>query len=249
LLWRVTRVEVAGRYAGSTLGLGWVVLSPLLFLGTYAVVYLQIFKVQAPGLSPAEYLLYIFAGLVPFLATAEALTQGVSSIAANKAIISNTVFPIDLVPVKAVLASQATMVVGFTLIVAAAGLTGRASWTWVVVPVVWACHVLALIGLNWVLSLLNVVLRDLQNLVGLMLMLTLIASPIAYTPDMVPASLNIVLLVNPFAYFVTAYQGLLVLGHVPSAGHLLVLLGVAIGFFFIGSRFFAGVKRTIVDHV
>jgi ABC-type polysaccharide/polyol phosphate export permease len=66
---------------------------------------------------------------------------------------------------------------------------------------------------------------------------------------MVPASLNVVLLVNPFAYFVTAYQGLLVLGQVPSAGHLLVLLGVALGFFFIGSRFFAGVKRTIVDHV
>src|SRR5204862_6490804 len=40
LLWRVTRNELTSRYAGSVFGLGWAVLTPLMMLGIYAVVYL-----------------------------------------------------------------------------------------------------------------------------------------------------------------------------------------------------------------
>ena len=54
-------------------------------------------------------MIFIFSGLVPYLMTAEALVAGVTSVIANKSVLSNTVFPIDLTPVKAVLTSQATM--------------------------------------------------------------------------------------------------------------------------------------------
>lgn len=75
LLFRVTRNELASRYAGSLLGIGWAVLAPLLIISIYAMVYLIIFRVQVPGLSPASYVVYVFRADT-FLATSEAISLG-----------------------------------------------------------------------------------------------------------------------------------------------------------------------------
>ena len=52
-----------------------------------------------------------------------------TSVLANKSVLSNTVFPIDLAPVKAVLTAQATMVVGLTVTLTGAAAIGTLSWT------------------------------------------------------------------------------------------------------------------------
>lgn len=249
LLWRITRREWAARYAGSFLGTAWVLLSPLLILTVYGAVYLLIFRVQVPGLTPAQYVLYVFAGLVPYLATGEALTLGVGSVIANKYVLNSTVFPIDLVPAKAVLTSQGTMLVGLALVVGGTLFAGGPSWTLLLLPLLWALHLLALVGVSWVLSLTNVVVRDLQGMLSVALMVLLIASPIAYAPNMVPGRMRVLLLLNPFAYLVTAYQKILVLGELPSLGHSLVLLLVPIAFFVGGGYFFSRAKRVVIDHV
>lgn len=248
LLLRVARHELRARYAGSVLGVGWAVLTPLVMLGVYAAVYLVIFQIKVPGLSATQYVLWIFSGLVPFLATSEALVTGVGAVVANRSALSNTVFPIDLAPVKAVLLSQITMVVGFVAIFAVLGATARLSWTVLLVPFVWGLHVLALLGLTWILSLVNLVFRDLQNMMGLALMGLMIASPIAYTPEMVPPGLKMLIVLNPFAYFVTAYQRLLVLGHLPAVSEMLVLVAISTGTFLVGGSFFSRAKRVLIDY-
>ena len=95
------------RYAGSLLGLSWIFLGPLLILGIYALVYLEIFRVRGNTVfNGPSYVIYIFCGLVPYLTTAQALSFGVNSVVSNKAILNNTVFPIDLAPVKSALSAQ-----------------------------------------------------------------------------------------------------------------------------------------------
>jgi len=249
LLLRVARHELRARYAGSVLGVGWAVLTPLVMLCVYASVYLVIFQVKVPGLSATQYVLLIFSGLVPFLATSEALVAGVGAVVANKSVLSNTVFPIDLAPAKAVLLSQVTMVVGFLAIVVVLGATGGLSWTILLAPIIWGLHLLALLGLTWILSLVNLVFRDLQNGMGLALMGLMIASPIAYTPEMVPPGLKMLIILNPFAYFVIAYQKLLVLGQLPPLWEILVLVTISTGTFLVGGYFFSRAKLVLIDYV
>lgn len=237
------------RYAGSLLGLGWAFAAPLLILLVYAVVYLEIFRVKVPNLSSADYVVYVFSGLVPYLAAAEAISIGTSSVVANKAVLNNTVFPIDLAPVKAVLASQYVMVAGMTIVLVGAGITGELHDTVLLLPVIWIANAVWLVGVTWVLSLLNVVFRDLQNIVTALLMVMMFASPIAYTPKMVPAALKPLLLLNPFAYFVTAYQQTIVLGTWPSVPHLVVMFAITVSTFALGSWFFGRAKRVIIDYV
>ena len=249
LLWRVARTEIRGRYAGSLLGAGWAFLTPLLTLVIYAVVYSVIFKIRVPGLSTAQYVVYIFSGLVPYLMTSEAVSGGVSSVVSSKSVWTNTVFPVDLAPAKAVLISQVPMAVGMTLILVMLLGLGALPWTAILLPVIWILHVCALLGLLWTLALLNLVFRDLQAVMGLALMLLLIASPIAYTPEMVPPRLQIFLLLNPFAYFVRAYQHILVLGRLPDGLTIGVVSGGSLLLFLAGGRFFARAKTALLDYV
>jgi lipopolysaccharide transport system permease protein len=249
LLFRVTRNDLAARHAGSHLGIGWIFLGPLLVLAIYSLIYLEIFKVKVTGLSSAEYVIYIFCGLVPYLATAEAMSFGVTSVLTNKSVLNNTVFPIDLAPVKAALSGQAVMFAGLAVVLAGAVATGNVHRTLFLLPFIWFLNVVWLMGVNWLIALLNVIFRDLQNLLNAILMIMLVASPIAYTPDMVPSSLKPLLAVNPFAYFVVAYQQVIMLGIYPSLAHAVVFVVMSVITFALGSWFFDRAKRVIVDYV
>jgi lipopolysaccharide transport system permease protein len=249
LLWRVTKHDLRQRYAGSFLGLGWAMLAPLLLLAIYGVVYIEVFRIRVPDLSTSEYVFYVFSGLVPYLVCADAISQGVTSVITNKAVLNNTVFPIDLTPVKPVLGAQVTMATGLAVVLVGAAATMELHTTLVLLPVIWLLNVLWLMGVNWILSVLNVMFRDLQNVITVLLMATLVASPIAYTPEMVPATLKPLLYLNPMAYFVIAYQQTIMLGVWPSLLRALVLVVMSIATFAFGAWFFARVKRVIVDYV
>ncbi len=222
---------------------------PLVILALYALVYLAIFRISVVGLTSPEYVVYIFCGLVPYLATAESLQSGVSAVVANKSILNNTVFPIDLAPVKAALSAQAVLVTGLAVVIIGTAVTGNLSPTLVLLPFVVVLHVLWLIGVNWLLSLLNVIIRDLQNMVTAFLIMMLVASPIAYTPDMVPDTLRPLLAINPFAHFVVAYQQVIMLGIVPSFWHIVSLIALPLVTFALGSWFFDRAKNVIIDYV
>lgn len=250
LLGRITRTELKALYAGTLLGPAWAVLGPLLLLGLYAITYAMILKVQVRDLDQATYILFIFAGLVPYLATAEAMHQGVSAVVNSKALLSNTVFPIDLAPVKAVMLAQVPMAVGMTMILAGKAIfAGGLPATVLLLPGVWALHAIALLGASWFLALFNVVFRDLRMMMAAALLALLIVSPIAYTRDMVPPGLKFLVDLNPFAYFVIAYQKVLVLGQVPGPMEWVVMTAVAVVAFAAGGRFFATMKKVMVDHV
>jgi lipopolysaccharide transport system permease protein len=250
LLGRITRTELKARYAGTLLGPAWAVLGPLMLLGLYAVTYAMILKVRVDGLDPTTYVLFIFAGLVPYLATSEALHQGVSAVVNSKALLSNTVFPIDLAPVKAVVLAQVPMTVGMIMILAGKAIFGGGlPATVVFLPCIWALHAVALLGLCWFLALFNVVFRDLRMIMAAALLALLIISPVAYTRNMVPPGLTFLVDLNPFAYFVIAYQKVLVLGQVPGPAEWAVMGTVAVVAFAAGGRFFATMKKVMVDHV
>jgi lipopolysaccharide transport system permease protein len=248
LLVRVARNELSARYVGSLFGLGWTVATPALFLSVYAALYLFVYHAPVSGLSRSQFVVYLTCGIVPYLVTAEAIGNGVSSIVANRSVLTNVVFPIDLLPPKAVLLAQPTMAVGMVMTIAGALAAGLATWYLLLIPVIWAFQVLGLLGVVWVLSLVNIVLRDLTHLIGILLVLLLIASPIAYTTDAVPTGLRFILAVNPLAYYILAYHAV-VLGELPSPLVMLGVVAFSIGSFAAGGWFFSRMKAALIDYV
>lgn len=249
LLRQTTLSDIRARYAGLVLGLAWLVLYPVLFLGVYAAIYICIFKVRFELFNSNQYVALIFCGLIPFLGFAEALGLGVGSVTANANLIKNTLFPIELIPVKAVLVSQCSQVVGTGLLLITVAFLGKLTWWALLLPLAWGGQVLFSVGLLWILSSLNVYFRDLQNMVSVAILFLMMTSPIAYTANMVPGSLRPLLQLNPLYYLITSYQDCLMIGRCPRDGVLWTWLGLSVVVFCCGYWFFGRMKTLFADNV
>jgi lipopolysaccharide transport system permease protein len=249
MLWQTAWNEVKGRYAGSVLGLAWLLIYPLLFLGSYAVIYSQVFQIRAGNYDTTSYILLIFCGLIPFLGFSEALSAGVTSVSGNASMIKNTLFPIDLLPAKAVLVAQCQQVAALTLLLVALAVTGKLTPWAGLLPIIWGLQFLFTVGLLWVLASLNVFMRDLQQGIGVVILILMIFSPIAYTAEMVPESLRTLFQLNPLYHFILASQDCLLVGRCPSQVQMVVMVVLAAVFFVGGHWFFERLKRVFADNV
>ena len=215
ILFNTTVNDIRSKYSGTFLGIFWVVIFPILFLGIYAVVYTMIFKVRIGQQTPLDYVLLIFSGLIPFLGFAEALGMGISSIISNKSLIKNTLFPIDLIPVKAVLVSSLTMVVGLSLLLVVLWARGEFHVTQLLLPVIMLLQIMFTIGIIWLLSAFNVFFPDIGQLTSVVILMLMLISPIAYTQNMIPDNLMLLMYLNPLYYMISLYRAAAVEGTIP----------------------------------
>jgi lipopolysaccharide transport system permease protein len=241
--------DVRHRYAGSLLGLGWSVLFPVVQIAIYAVVYVFIFRVRPAGMSQEQYILMVFSGLIPLMAFNESLNAGAASLSSNRNLLTSTVFPPELIPVRALLAAQVPSLLGFLLVAAFTLLTGVATPAAIaLVPLVWLSMTLFGVGLSWILSLLSLIARDIQQVLPLVMMGLMILSPFAYTPEMVPPALKPILYLNPLSYFVFCFQDLLSFGRLPHWGNFAAALVLGLSTFMLGFFFFRRAKHIFFDY-
>lgn len=243
------RQDVQHRYAGSVLGLAWSILFPAVQIAIYAIVYVFIFRVRPAGLTQVQYVLMVFAGLIPLMAFNESLNASAASLSSNRSLLTSTVFPSELIPVRTLLASQVPSLLGFLCVAAFTLATGYASLAaLVLVPLLWVALLMFGMGLSWVLSLLSLVARDIQQVLPLVMMALLILSPFAYTPEMVPAGLKPIIYLNPMSYFVFCFQDLLAFGRLPRPEITAVVAVLSLGAFFGGFSFFRRTKHVFFDY-
>ena len=248
ILYSTTVNDVRAKYRGTMLGLTWAAIYPLLFLGLYAAIYLLIFRVRLPDYTPFEYVLLVFCGLIPFLGFAESLGSGVTSVNSNKSLIRNTMFPIELIPAKAVLASVVTMSVGLVILLAALWLNGIFHATQLLVPLIFVLQILFLIGLIWLLSALNVFFQDLGQMIGVIILFLMLVSPIAYTQEMIPPNMMVLMYPNPLYYMIMIYRDMLMMGEFPAV-LFLVFSGMTVVTFTLGFFVFNRLKPMFADYV
>lgn len=227
----------------------WVVLFPLLQLTVFAVLYTVIFKIRPSGLTEWGYVVLVFSGLVPLLAFSETLVSTSSSLSSNKALLLNTVFPAELIPVRVALASQIAGLAGLLITVIVAAVAGRANpMTLIALPLAWLLLFMFVLGLGWILSLLSLVAQDIQHGLGLVTMLVMILSPFAYTPEMVPVALKPLLYINPLSYYVLIFQNLICYGEWPSLPIVLVAVFLSTVSFLGGFFVFQKAKQLFFDY-
>lgn len=248
LLWATVINEIRGKYAGTLFGILWAVIYPILFLGIYALVYIMIFNVRLGGFTTFGYVLLIFSGLIPFLGFAEALGSGVNSVVENKNLIKNTLFPIELIPIKAVFSSSVTMLVGLITLQGALWIQGVFYLSQFLVPIILLLQLLFSIGVIWLLSALNVFIQDLRQMISVIILLLMLVSPIAYTVDMIPPQLMPLMYPNPLFYLIMLYRESMVQGHIP-VNLLMIFTVLSVGTFWGGHFVFSRLKAVFSDYI
>jgi lipopolysaccharide transport system permease protein len=247
-LWATTLHDLRGRYAGTTFGMAWSVLYPLLFLGLYTVVYTMILKIRLEQFSTFDYVLLIFSGLIPFLGFSETLGLGVSAVTANKGLVKNTLFPIELIPVKAVLVGSMTMVIGLLVLQSILFVRGVWHMSQALVPIILVLQLLFTTGIIWILSALNVFFQDISQAVPIIMLFLMLVSPIGYTVDMIPKELMVLMYPNPLYYLIMIYRECIIFGRIPLV-HFVIFFAVSWGIFWVGFYVFSRLKAVFADYV
>lgn len=248
LLLATVRQGLKARTSGNVLGTVWLVLYPLLFLLMYAVVFAHILQVRLPGMGTADYVLTIFCGLVPFLAFSEAFGVGTPSLVANRGLLRNTLFPVELVVAKDVLVGHASMGLGMLMVWGACIYAGNFYLSHVVFPLIFLLQIAMALGLIWITATLTIFFRDLQQATPIIILFMMLVSPIAYTHDMVPEGLKPLLDINPLARLMFLYRAVLLDGQLPVVDFL-IFAGMALFVFFAGFAFITRLKPLFADYV
>lgn len=248
IIYTTTLHDLKSKNAGSMLGYLWLILYPVLFLGMYAFVYLMIFKIRLNVMSPYEYVLLIFCGLIPFLSFAEALSRGVGAVTSNSNLIKNTLFPIEFVPVNIVLSSQVLLIVGFSMLTIVMIYLEKVGLNYIFLIYVFVLQLLFTIGLVWILSAINVFFRDLGQIIGIIVLMLMMISPIAYTQDMIPESMRSFLYLNPLYYMIILYQKIFMFNEVDFK-LLSIFTVLSLAHFVGGYYFFTKLKGVFNDYI
>jgi lipopolysaccharide transport system permease protein len=254
LLAALTGRELKARYRGSFLGFFWSLVNPLLLLGVYSLVFGWVFAPRIGGAEP--YAVFLVCGLFPWIWFSGSLLESTASLTANAALIRKAVFPAEVLPLVTVLSHLVHLLLALPILLAAvfgARLAGYAigGWSALLLPAVLAFHVVFTSGLAFALAALNVLFKDVRDLLGNLLTLLFFLSPILYPFESVAALPVVPWLVrlNPVTPFVLAYQEVLFRGSVPGPGLWLQVAVLSLLAWGIGAWIFTRLEDVLVEAV
>jgi lipopolysaccharide transport system permease protein len=243
----MARRDIMSKHAGQLLGAGWVIFHPLVLVGVYLVVFRFIFNLRTGGIGfqGLDYSAYLLAGLLPWLAFQEAMNKGVAVVVANATIVKQVVFPVEVLPVKVVVAAFVPQLIGTIILVCYVLITtGSLPPTFALVPALWILQAMAMIGTAYLFAAIGAYIKDLKEIVAFFGVIGMYLVPIAYPPDLLPESLVWVMKFNPFSHMIWCYQDACFFGGFEHRWSWLIFGVGSIVTFFAGYWLFRRLKPT-----
>jgi lipopolysaccharide transport system permease protein len=217
LCWVLTQREIAARYAGTALGAVWAYAQPLLTVAAYYLVFDVVFAIRMGGGAATHAAgTYLIAGILPWMAFADALSRGMASLVESGPVLQKNALPPMLFPLRSVAASG--LVFGPLLLLLLLAYTPLHGFA----PAVLAFPVLllmqALLCVLWgmALAILAAALRDTMQFVAFALSLGVFLSPVLFPASQFPQGWTWVLWLNPMTAWVEGYQSILLQGAWPA---------------------------------
>jgi lipopolysaccharide transport system permease protein len=215
LIYELTRREIFDRFTGQVLGVFWTIGHPLILMLIYIFIFGFVFSVRTGGTLdlPLNYTSYLLSGIIPWLVFSEVMGKSSTVIVSNASVVKQVIFPIEVLPIKNVLASLVTEYV-FLILLAFYTIIANHTipWTYVFIPGLVLLQTLAMIGISYLFSSVGVYFRDLKEIVQDFLSLALFVLPILYLPESIPAVIRPILYINPLSYMIWCYQDVLYFG-------------------------------------
>lgn len=197
--------EIRAQYVGSALGIVWQVLTPLVMILVFWVVFSVGFRVQPA--SGVPFAVWLTAGMAVWFAFSEIVGGSVHAITSQPHLVKKVVFPVQALPlVKAIATLSNHLFFLGILIVLMLVLDVKFSLYIFQAIYYFICMVVLAIGIGWIVAALNVFARDTARLVGILLQVGMWATPILWDINILPEPWRGVFSANPMHYVVQGYR-------------------------------------------
>ncbi|MDD5827345.1 MAG: ABC transporter permease [Bacilli bacterium] len=237
--------DIRGKYKGSFLGVLWSFINPLLSVLVYAIVFPYIMRIKVEN-----YLIYLITGIIPWTFFTSSINMGLISVLSNADIIKKVYFPRIILPISTVTSCLVNFLISCLIIVlfclgSGLGISCQILW----LPLIAIIQYIMLLGFTFILSAIEMYMRDIEHIVNFILSMAFYVTPILYTPDIFPEKLAWVLKVNPMAYLVNAYRSIFFYQKMPDLIGLGVVSIFSIFLFMIGYLIFEKLQKGFAEEV
>ena len=254
LLRSLVRRDLEARYKGSVLGNLWPLLNQLsqLLIYTYVFSIVLNVKLSLKGLPEDNSLtfgLWLFAGLLPWIAFTGGLTQSATSVINQPNLVKKVVFPLALLPLVPILSTFIESAFGLaTLIVFVAITSGTLHKTLALLPLIWVTQLLLTAGLGYLTAGLTVFLRDIPQTLSVVLNLWFYLTPIVYPASVIPEQFrDWVFWLNPLAAIAQIYRDLVLVGEVTYWREWGLAFAISLVMFLIGLQIYKRLRPAFAD--
>ncbi|MBI5189387.1 MAG: ABC transporter permease [Nitrospirae bacterium] len=243
LVWRDLKV----RYKQSLLGVGWVLLRPLISMTIFSAVFGRLARLPSEG---APYPVFVLLGLIPWGYFSGTFSGSTGSIVAGGNLISKVYFPRVIVPLGGSLSNLVDVLITMPMLMMVMlyyGVIPGASA--LLAPVMLVFVAVTALGPGLMLSALNVKYRDVGHLVPFFVQVWMYVTPVIYPASFVPERYRWMLYINPMTGVVEAFRAAFLPGKPLDAGLLAVSAAVSLVMFLLGLYYFKSVERTFADNI
>lgn len=249
LLRELAKRDFESRYAGSWLGFLWSFAQPLWLLLLFTFVFSTVLRVPLEGAGTGSFALFLFAGLLPWMAVHEAVNRSTTVITDNSSLVKKVSFRAELLVLSVVLTAlvhEGIALAVFGLILAVSGQVdfGRLALG---LAVALPLQILLTVGLSLLVASAQVFLRDTSQALSLLLNGWFYLTPIVYPASLVPEHLRGWAEANPLTALVGWYRFALLGGEAP--GGTVVLVVAAVGLVVVGGFVFRRLAPTFADEI
>lgn len=247
--------DVAQRYRQSWLGAAWLLITPLLMLAVYTLVFRQVLNLKWPGPdgtngSDLAFAANLFSGLLVFNFFADCVSRSPRLVLDQPHLVKKVVFPLHILAWTNLLQATVGLSVSLLFLVLARWLDGFwPSPALLTLPLVWAPLGMLVLGLGWWLSALGTYIRDVGQVVGLVTAVLLFVSPIFFPASALPVGWQTWLKWNPLATVIEQTRQVVMGGVWPQWTSLAWLMLACTAVAVLGAMFFQRVRAGFADVV
>lgn len=250
LLREFVRRDFESRYAGSMLGVFWSLVQPAWQLLLFTFVFSTVLKISLLGERTGNFGVFLFCGLMPWLALHEGLSRGATAIVDNASLVKKIQFPSEVLVLAMVLGAILQQGINTVVFLVVLGFLGELHFSglWLLLLAL-PLQVALTLGLGLLVATVNTFVRDVAQVLGLALTGWFYLTPVVYPLAQVPEKWRRLLELNPVTGLVQLYRAAFLGGELPSASALLPLLIAAPLALAIGLGIFRRAKARFADEL
>lgn len=236
----------------TVLGYVWILLTPLLLLGVYTLVFGVFLGVKWNGADGLHvgYALPMFIGLVVYLFFSDVVSSSTPLLVSKRTYVVKSAFPVWVLILSNVIRAGVSFSVSYLLVVIFCAVAGVLSVSGVIhsMLIVMVCTVF-FFSVALLLAVIGPFLGDLSHIVRLALRVLFYASPVTYPMLSVPEKYQFLIWMNPLTSVIEPFRNALIYGNPGGGVEVLFLAGITLLLLVIGFWIFSRVRGVLSDVV
>ncbi|MGS2745216.1 ABC transporter permease [Halomonas sp. LS-001] len=248
----LTRQELIDRHKGSVLGRLWTLLSPLINILVFVLIFSAIMGARLEGFGAEverfTYSIYLISGILAWTAFAKSLSAITNLFIERAGMITKINTSLAALPLSVLLAEIVVYLISmgfFAIFLLMIGFP--IDWHWLMIPVILALQLSFTYALGFSLAILAVYLKDIREGVAVLLPVWFWLTPIVYVDDIIPSWAMGLISLNPMFQFIDAYRELILYQRLPGIAGLATMLVVTLGLLYVAFWLLKRTERDLRD--